>query len=119
MPWSRKDHAPSRDESLPGKCATSFTFSRLGRFLHGFGLVYGVDRAFFLRAPGLLTNFTLSPFPFAPRLGRDASRGWFSGVTGNTVRGFSRVGGHSIMRKKKKSLTWRSRGTRLVGALWG
>ena len=77
----------AHNESLPGKRTISFTGSRLGRFLCGGRIkCREITRLFFARTRSQ-ADFTLSPFPFAPRP-RDASRGGSHWPVNVTFKGF-------------------------------
>ena len=65
---------PAHNESLPGKCTTSFTCSRLGRFLCGGHIKCREMTELFLHALGRRPISRGRTLPFAPRP-RDANRG--------------------------------------------
>jgi hypothetical protein len=74
-------------------------FSPWQVFMRGQRHAPGNNRAFFAQASRI--DFTLSPFPFAPRSAR-RKPGWFSSFTGNTVRGFVwPVGTHTEKKEKR------------------
>ena len=76
----------AHNESFPGKCATSFTGSRPGRFLCGSRIKCREMTGLFFARTGAQTDFTLLPFAFAPHQGATQA-----GVTG---KGFSCFTGH-------------------------
>ena len=51
---------PAHNESLPGKCTTSFTCSRLGRFLCGGRIKYREMTELFFARTGSQPDFTRS-----------------------------------------------------------